>query len=323
MIGGAFHYKGTYATLAALNAALADSTITSVAIGDVYNITTAGGTDANGTPIKAGDNVVARKVTGEAAPYTVEWDVLSGTVDLSAYYNKTEVDDKLATKADKTAFNTVSNKVDALDTTVNDAETGLVKKVGDNTTTINQLNTKVSGLENVVGADASSGLQKAVADNTAAITKLNGNESTEGSVRQLIAASANQLNEAITQITEEGTGTIDTRIDAHNTDPDAHTDLFAAKQNKAIKATIAIQTTDWTENEGDYGVYKCAVTVAELTAGKNYSASGGPDLASCAVVAAAQFYPVIEMNANVLTLYCVNKPTAVITINATFLEIQA
>lgn len=323
MIGGAFHYKGTYATLAALNAALADSTISFVAIGDVYNITTAGGTDANGTPIKAGDNVVARKVTGDAAPYTVEWDVLSGTVDLSAYYNKTEIDGKLDAKADKAAFDTVSDKVDALDTTVNDAETGLVKKVGDNTTAISQLNTKVSGLENVVGADASSGLQKAVADNTAAITKLNGNESTEGSVRQLIAASANQLNEAITQITEEDTGTIDTRIDAHNTSPDAHTDLFAAKQNKAIKATIAIQTTDWTENEGDYGVYKCAVTVAELAAGKNYSASGGPDLASCAVVAAAQFYPVIEMNANVLTLYCVNKPTAVITINATFLEIQA
>lgn len=48
-------------------------------IGDVYNVVTAGGTDANGTAIKAGDNV-AYNGTG--------WDVLAGTVDLSGYVAK-------------------------------------------------------------------------------------------------------------------------------------------------------------------------------------------------------------------------------------------
>lgn len=45
-------------------------------IGYLYNIANAGGTDANGTAIKAGDNVCYNG-TG--------WDVLAGTVDLSGY----------------------------------------------------------------------------------------------------------------------------------------------------------------------------------------------------------------------------------------------
>ena len=48
-------------------------------VGDVYNIVTAGGTDANGTAIKAGDNV-AYNGSG--------WDVLAGTIDLSGYVAK-------------------------------------------------------------------------------------------------------------------------------------------------------------------------------------------------------------------------------------------
>lgn len=50
--------------------------------GDVYNIKTAGGSDADGVAIKAGDNVVWNG-TG--------WDVLAGTVDLSNYALKSEV----------------------------------------------------------------------------------------------------------------------------------------------------------------------------------------------------------------------------------------
>ena len=65
-------YKGTVANFT-------DLPTTGLAIGYVYNITNAGGTDANGTAIKAGDNV-AYNGTG--------WDVLSGTVDLSGYVTK-------------------------------------------------------------------------------------------------------------------------------------------------------------------------------------------------------------------------------------------
>lgn len=47
--------------------------------GDVYNVKTAGGTDANDTAVKAGDNV-AYNGTG--------WDVLAGTTDLSGLVEK-------------------------------------------------------------------------------------------------------------------------------------------------------------------------------------------------------------------------------------------
>ena len=77
---GALHYKRSYTTLEELNSAVAAS---DRAQGDVYNITTAGGTDAHGTAIKAGDNVIWNG-TG--------WDASSGTMDLSAYSTKEEVD---------------------------------------------------------------------------------------------------------------------------------------------------------------------------------------------------------------------------------------
>ena len=48
----------------------------------MYNVKAAGGTDANGTAIKAGDNLV---YNGSG------WDDQSGTVDLSNYYTKTEM----------------------------------------------------------------------------------------------------------------------------------------------------------------------------------------------------------------------------------------
>lgn len=52
---------------------------TNAEVGDVYNIATAGGTDENGTAVKAGDNVV-KTSTG--------WDNLGGTADLSNYVEK-------------------------------------------------------------------------------------------------------------------------------------------------------------------------------------------------------------------------------------------
>lgn len=51
-------------------------------IGDLYNVKAAGGTDSNGVAIKAGDNVVWN---GSG------WDDLAGTVDLSDYYKKSEI----------------------------------------------------------------------------------------------------------------------------------------------------------------------------------------------------------------------------------------
>ena len=323
MVGGAFHYKSSYDTFTALTAAISDGTITSVLVGDVYNIRTAGGTDSEGVQIKAGDNLVVKSVSGESPDFVIEWDVLSGTVDLGNYYNKSDIDGKLVLKADQSEVTVISGKVDTLETTVSDPQTGLVKKVSDNTSAISTNSSDIANLKSVVGNSDETGLRKKVADNTAAITILNGEAGTPGSVKQIVAASVKDLNTAITNITEEGTGTIDTRINTHNTSPDAHTGLFAAKQNKIIHKQVTIATTAFTANDGDNGpMYKGTVTVEGLEASKNYVAQVSPKIESCKVVQAAQFYPVTEMNNNALTVYCVNIPTDDIVLNCTFTEIQ-
>lgn len=71
----AVKYRGSVASFSALPAS-------GQSVGDMYNIKAAGGTDANGTAIRAGDNVVWN---GSG------WDDQAGTVDLSNYYTKSEV----------------------------------------------------------------------------------------------------------------------------------------------------------------------------------------------------------------------------------------
>lgn len=71
----AVKYRGSVASFSALPTS-------GQSVGDMYNIKTAGGTDANGTAIRAGDNVVWN---GSG------WDDQAGTVDLSNYYTKGEM----------------------------------------------------------------------------------------------------------------------------------------------------------------------------------------------------------------------------------------
>lgn len=71
----AVKYRGSVASFSALPAS-------GQSVGDMYNIKAAGGTDANGTAIRAGDNVVWN---GSG------WDDQAGTVDLSNYYTKGEM----------------------------------------------------------------------------------------------------------------------------------------------------------------------------------------------------------------------------------------
>ena len=81
-ITGVYRYKGTVESYTALTTK-EDYT---PAVGDVWNIETAGGVDKNGTAIKAGDNVAF-----VGPEKSTDWDVLSGIVDLTNYYTKTEV----------------------------------------------------------------------------------------------------------------------------------------------------------------------------------------------------------------------------------------
>ncbi len=71
----AVKYRGSVASFS-------DLPTSGQSVGDMYNIKAAGGTDANGTSIRAGDNVVWN---GSG------WDDQAGTVDLSNYYTKNEI----------------------------------------------------------------------------------------------------------------------------------------------------------------------------------------------------------------------------------------
>ena len=81
-LASTYHYKGSVTDYTELPSS-------GQQVGDVYNIETAGG------GYNAGDNVAW---TGE------DWDILAGTVDLSNYYTKTQVDDIAGAKQ-----NTIDN----------------------------------------------------------------------------------------------------------------------------------------------------------------------------------------------------------------------
>ena len=81
MLVSIMKYKGTYTSFELLTSDVSDGTITPT-VGDVYNITAAGGTDESGIEINAGDNVVYNG-TG--------WDNFGGAFDASELASKTEV----------------------------------------------------------------------------------------------------------------------------------------------------------------------------------------------------------------------------------------
>lgn len=147
--------------------------------GDVYNVATADA--AHG--IKAGDNVswVAAKGDVEA-----HWDVLAGTVDLSGYFTKDEVNTALALKADKKATeDALALKADKSDTytkqEVNDAlalkavkadvdaeiaalkekDTALDTAVKTNASAIADANAKIIANEQAIAANATEIAKKA------------------------------------------------------------------------------------------------------------------------------------------------------------------
>ena len=312
-VAGAYHFAGSCATFADLTAAVEAGTITPKA-GDVYNITTGGGEDMNGTTIKSGDNVayVDGEVTG--------WDCLGGIMDLSAYSTTEQVQGKLDLKADKSTVEGIDDRLGTAETKVSNLET----TVGEHGTKLTGLDTDVTNLKNTVGDDTK-GLVKNVADNTADIQTLNGDENTEGSVKKLVAASAKTINDSITEITKAG-GTIETKVNtavtAHNTATNAHANLFAAKQNKAVYANMTFEASDFVENTDGVAPYKATKTVTGLDTTKNYSPNITPDVASCSIISAAGFYPTAVVDAGTLTLYCRTAPTAAIVVSGTFTEIQ-
>ena len=104
-IAGGLRVKGSVANFAALPS--------NATVGDMYNVTTAGGTDENGVAIKAGDNVVKTE-TG--------WDNFGGTVDLSNYVQKDGAK-VLSTEDFTTAYKTKLDGIEA------DADVNIIESV--------------------------------------------------------------------------------------------------------------------------------------------------------------------------------------------------
>ena len=318
-LGGAFHYKGSYDTFAALIAA-----VTEPSVGDVYNIKTAGGTDDQGVAIKAGDNVVCKtaKIETEAA----KWDVLSGTVDLSAYYNKTEVDTKISDAKTELqgSIDGVSGRVDTLETTVGNAESGLVKDVTTLKSDMATAKSDISTLKTTVG-NADSGLVKAVNANTTAIEILNGDENVEGSVKKAVKDASDAINNSINDITKNG-GLIDTKIGTHNTDANAHADLFAAKQNKVFQKSLTVESASFSAaGVSDPGNFVGSFTITGVDSTKSYKVDVVPIIDSTAThkaILAAGFLPMTSYEGGVLKLFALNAPTTNFNVSLTFTEIQ-
>lgn len=109
-ITGVYKFKGSIQSFADLTAK-PDYT---PEVGDVWDIQTAGGTDKKGTAIKAGDNVA---FTGPDK--ATDWDVLSGTIDLSGYYTKSDIDTTVSTL--NASIKTADDKAAAAQTTATQA----------------------------------------------------------------------------------------------------------------------------------------------------------------------------------------------------------
>ena len=318
-LGGAFHYKGSYDTFAALIAA-----VTEPSVGDVYNIKTAGGTDDQGVAIKAGDNVVCK--TAKTESDAAKWDVLSGTVDLSAYYNKTEVDTKISDAKTELqgSIDGVSGRVDTLETIVGNGESGLAKDVATLKSDMATAKSDISTLKTTVG-NADSGLVKAVNDNTTAIETLNGAENVEGSVKKAVKDASDAINNSINDITKDG-GLIDTKIGTHNTDANAHADLFAAKQNKVFQKSLTVESASFSAaGVSDPGNFVGSFTISGVDSTKSYKVDVVPIIDSTAThkaILAAGFLPMTSYEGGVLKLFTLNAPTTNFNVSLTFTEIQ-
>ena len=298
--------------------------------------------------IQVGQNTYYVAAADVTAP---QWDVLAGTVDLSAY--KTWADTLIYTEgryAKLSEFKALQREVLGTGTgytapsgTAYYSDTTLTTKVGELTT--DKVATRVDGTYSsvTVGADtmyvhtsaiyqnpgdgSSNGLKYELmgSDGTGTTSGvkytaelLNADVNTTGSVRQLIKASSDAITDATT-------GVIDTRIATHNSASDAHSTLFAAKQNKVIQKTVTFATSDFTAMaSGSVAAYSADKTISELDSTKKYRPSVSVDgtAASVAAVLSGKFLPFACVEDGVLTVFCDAIPNASVVLSVSFTEIQ-
>lgn len=113
-LGSVYKYKGNKNTIEEVLA------LTDAKIGDVWNVIQE--FSAGGKKYPAGTNIACIKNTSTSEHSEVNWDPLGGTVDLSGYATKTEMNNNLNNKVDK------NDIIDNLDT--NDATKVLSARIG-------------------------------------------------------------------------------------------------------------------------------------------------------------------------------------------------
>lgn len=113
-LGSVYKYKGNKNTIEEVLA------LTDAKIGDVWNVIQE--FSAGGKKYPAGTNIACIKNTSTSEHSEANWDTLGGTVDLSGYATKTEMNNNLNNKVDK------NDIIDNLDT--NDATKPLSARIG-------------------------------------------------------------------------------------------------------------------------------------------------------------------------------------------------
>ena len=186
-IAGGLRVKGSVANFAALPS--------NATVGDMYNVTTAGGTDENGVAIKAGDNVVKTE-TG--------WDNFGGTVDLSNYVQKDG--SKVLSTNDFT--NAYKNKLDGIEA---DADVNIIESVKVDGTALTVDANKAVNIDLSGKVDKVSGKGLSTEDfTTAEKTKLGGvEEGAQVNIIEAVQVNGTALSVASKTVNIDITGKVD------------------------------------------------------------------------------------------------------------------
>lgn len=186
-IASGLRVKGSVANFAALPA--------NATVGDMYNVTAAGGTDENGVAIKAGDNVVKTE-TG--------WDNFGGTVDLSNYVQKDGAK-VLSTNDFTTAY---KNKLDGIEA---DADVNIIESVKVDGTALTPDANKAVNIDLSGKVDKVSGKGLSTEDyTTAEKTKLSGVETgAQVNIIEAVQVNGTALSVASKTVNIDITGKVD------------------------------------------------------------------------------------------------------------------
>lgn len=221
-------------------------------LGHVWNIKNAGGVDANGNAIKAGDNVV---YNGDG------WDVLAGIVDLSAYATKTEVSSAITTAKNEAATDatTKANAAQAAaEATAAAALAPVSKKADANTAAITKLQEKDTELAGAIDGKVSN---SAFTEYQSSVSTALSKKTDKTYVDDQLALKANA-----TDVNTGLEGKVD--VTTHNADKKALEDAIALKADKTTVTNLESNLTTEIGKKADTTVVnKKADMVANATNG--------------------------------------------------------